>query len=496
MAFKNARKNIILPYSPVKNYVGIEFGENTIKIAVLKNVFNRKEVASLISKNTFGLSDGDISVFLSSSLKNLKVKTADVVDILPTSLVITKNIEIPSIDPKELREIINLQAGRHTPYSREEIIVDYINIGTYKHNYSKILLVIVARSAVKKQFEILNKAGLKLRSVFFAPESTAYFITKLCKINTENAPVAVLHCGAYATDFLVVFRNKPIFVRNIPVGVGHIAEVREKSLGKFLEEIKKSMEAYSLENIEGNLSTVILSGGLEEFKELLETKLREYLNVSVTSISYFNKFQVSGEVLRNYAEFKRESFLNLITCLLAHNELGVNLLPEEIRIKRNVEEKGKELIRSSVLILTAVIFIVIILITKIYFKSAYLKEIQTKYVPLTQKAQKLERDFTEVNLVKKYLINRGYSLEALIKLYDLVPLGMELNNIKCDEQDKFSIRGSAHTMSEVFSLVDSMEKTESFKDVKTKYTAKRKDGARDLVDFEIYCMLRVKMADK
>lgn len=496
MTHKSARQDMLFPYSFSKNYVGIEFGENNLKIAVLKNVFNRKEVASLISKNTSGLPDADISAFISSSLKNLNVRTPDVVNIIPASLVITKNIEIPSIDPKELKEIINLQAGRHTPYSREEIIVDYINIGTYKHNYSKILLVIVARSAVKKQFEILNKAGLKLQSVFFAPESTAYFIAKLCKVNTENAPVAVLHCGANTTDFLVVFRGKVIFVRSIPVGSGHIAEDREKFLGRFLEEIKKSMEAYSLENIEGNPSSVILSGGLEELKELLEAKLREYLRVGVTSIPYFNKFPVSGEVLRNSSEFKRESFLDLITCLLAHNELGVNLLPEEIRIKRSIEEKGRDLIHSSVLILTGVIFIVIILIANIYFKSAYLTRIQTKYVPLIQKARELERDFTEVNLVKKYLINRGYSLEALIKLYSLIPLEMELNDIKYDEQDKFSLRGSAQTMSDVFSLVDSMEKTENFSDVKTKYTAKRKDGARELVDFEIYCELKVKKTDK
>jgi len=496
MAFKNAKQNIGLPYSPLKNYVGVEFGENSIKIAVLKNVFNRKEVSFLISKNTSGLSDTDICAFISSSLKKLNVKTADIVDIIPASLVITKNIEIPSIDPKELKEIINLQAGRHTPYSREEIIVDYINIGTYKHNYSKILLVIVARSAVKKQFEILTKAGLNLRSVFFAPESTAYFIAKLCKVNTDNSPVAVLHCGAHATDFLVIFRGKSIFVRNIPVGLQHIAEDREKFLGKFLEEIKKSIEAYALENIEGSPSGVILLGGLEELKELLEAKLREYLRVSVTSVSYFNKFPISAGVLRSCAEFKRESFLDLITGLLAHSELEINLLPEEIRIKRTVEEKGKDLMRSSVFILTTVIFIIFTLIAKIYFKSAYLKQIQTKYLPMTQKARELERDFTEVNFVKKYLINRGYSLDALMKLYSLIPLEMELNDIKYDDQDKFSIRGSAQTMSEVFSLVDSMEKTENFKDVKTKHTTKRKDGSKDLVDFEIYCLLKVKKTDK
>ncbi len=41
-----------------------------------------------------------------------------------------------------------------------------------------------------------------------------------------------------------------------------------------------------------------------------------------------------------------------------------------------------------------------------------------------------------------------------------------------------------------FSFVDSMEKSKYFKDVKTKYTSKRKDGNRDVADFEIACILK------
>jgi len=48
---------------------------------------------------------------------------------------------------------------------------------------------------------------------------------------------------------------------------------------------------------------------------------------------------------------------------------------------------------SSVLILTTVIFIIITLITKVYFKSAYLKEIQAKYLPMTQKSSRIGTRF-------------------------------------------------------------------------------------------------------
>ena len=83
-------------------------------------------------------------------------------NIVSASLAITKNIEIPSCDHAEIREIISLQSRAGTPpYSREEIIVDYVDLGAYKNSYTKILLVIVARNIVKRHYETLSKAGLK-----------------------------------------------------------------------------------------------------------------------------------------------------------------------------------------------------------------------------------------------------------------------------------------------------------------------------------------------
>ena len=71
-----------------------------------------------------------------------------------------------------LKEIIDLQAGRHTPYSREEIIIDYINIGTFRENYTKILLIIVTLSVVRRQLEILAKAGLSTEEVLALNEKS------------------------------------------------------------------------------------------------------------------------------------------------------------------------------------------------------------------------------------------------------------------------------------------------------------------------------------
>jgi Tfp pilus assembly protein PilN len=70
-----------------------------------------------------------------------------------------------------------------------------------------------------------------------------------------------------------------------------------------------------------------------------------------------------------------------------------------------------------------------------------------------------------------------------------VPLDLKLTDVKFDEQGRFSVRGTADTMSTVFSFVEYMEKSKYFKDVKTKYTTKRKEETKDVADFEINSLL-------
>jgi Tfp pilus assembly protein PilN len=77
----------------------------------------------------------------------------------------------------------------------------------------------------------------------------------------------------------------------------------------------------------------------------------------------------------------------------------------------------------------------------------------------------------------------------LAQLYDILPKEIELSNIRFEEAGKFSLRGSAVSMSVVFSLVDNLEKSNYFKEVKTRYTTKRKTPSGDVTDFEIVCNL-------
>ncbi|MDP3042455.1 MAG: pilus assembly protein PilM [Candidatus Omnitrophota bacterium] len=464
--------------------LGVNFNGNNLKISHIKISPNKKEVVNLLNLDITGLNDMDIAKNIQIAIGALKGKNIEIIDVVPAQSVITKNIEIPSIEKKEIKEILNLQAGRHTPYLREEIIVDYVEIGTYKHSYTKVLLVIVARAAVKRHYEILDRAGFRLKRALLASEGVALAVSKNLKLlETENVPVNILHVDENFTDFSIVLKNKVIFIRSIPIGAFQLKNEKEVYQIKFVDELKRSLEAYLGGDIGVSPNMLILTGAEGELKEI-ETLLNNTMHLPVKTLLYANIFNISELARAAISKARQVSFFDIIAPILNFEEMKIDLIPEEARVRRSIEERGKELIKTGVFILTIFILIFFILASKIYFKGAQLNKLDTKYSTINQEAKKLEKDLEKIGLVKNYLTNRGYSLEVLTELHALVSEDIELSEIRY-ERDKFSIKGTADTMSSVFSFVDRLEKSKYFKEVKTRYTTKRKDGLRDLTDFEI-----------
>lgn len=485
-AIRNIRQKMFSFYAgAARERVGIEFGSNRLKIAQLRIYPSRIEVVSLSSHNISGLSDPDISKLLKSAVASLGAKSPEATDIIPSSQVITKNIEVPSTDPQEIRDIINLQSGRHTPYSREEIIVDYLDIGTYRQSYTKILLVIVARHIIKRHYEILERAGLKLEKVLFAPEGLSCSLSRILKVNSDSVPVNVVHVDESASDFSIVFKNKLLFVRSIPIGAWNLGDEGLVYRSRFADELKRSLEAYQSENIEKMPNLVVVTGAVEGLQDM-ETQLSESLQIPVKFLAYLGQMALSEKILKGLSGTRQPSFLHICASLFAWNQLSIDLIPEEVKLRRQVEERGRELIKTGILVLALFVLVFSILISKIYFNVAYLKRLETRYAPLIKEATELQQRFEAVGVIKNYLSRRGYALEVLTELYSLSSEDVQLADIRFDQQQgRFVLRGSAETMAAVFSFVEKLEKSPYLKDVKTKYTTRRKEGSRDVTDFEI-----------
>ncbi len=212
--------------SKVNEFIGMDLSTEELILSCLKASGKKKEFIGLRHYPCQGVSEDEMAKMITQVLKDFKVKNPYIVNVIPLHLAITKNLEIPSLDAREIKEIVDLQSGRQTPYSREEIIVDYINIGIYRQSYTKIILVIVARSAIKRQLDIMQKAGLKVEKMVFAPEGISQVCTAKIRKELQSLPLGIVHVDSNFTDFIVSLRGNLVFTRSIPIGIKHFISDR------------------------------------------------------------------------------------------------------------------------------------------------------------------------------------------------------------------------------------------------------------------------------
>jgi len=471
-----------------RDLVAIDMSSYDLKIAQMSLSPTKREILDFTSYNIQNLSEEDISKVIKQILKKFQISQPRVLAVIPSFLTITKNIEIPSRNPEEIREIINLQASRHTPYSRDEIIIDYINIGTYKQNYSKVLLVIATRSLIRRQLEILDRAQLSVERILFAPEGISYILSKSLRLSHLESPTSIMHIDQGFTDFLVSQADRVIFIRNIPIGTQHLLLEREKYEPKFIEEVKKSMEAYTGEDIERAPARFIISGAIDELSGLADILNRD-LHIPVENLLYLNSLSLSQKAIRSVSSSSRLSFLGVAACLLGNEEMKLDLMPEEIKLEKALKQRGREIIKTGILAMAGFVLIYCVLISKIYIKSSYLRNLSSRYDSIHKEAEELEESFKKNQTIRNILSARGFSLEVLTEIYDALPLDINISYLKFDNKGSFSVEGTAETMDSVFSFVDSLGESAYFKKVETRYTRSRKKGEKDVSDFALICTL-------
>jgi Tfp pilus assembly protein PilN len=136
-------------------------------------------------------------------------------------------------------------------------------------------------------------------------------------------------------------------------------------------------------------------------------------------------------------------------------------------------------------VLVLLVLIISIFASKIYFQGAYLNKLNVQHEALSKEVSELENDFTKISLIKAFLSNAGYSLEIIAQIHEQIPMELELNYIKFDEQARLTLRGTAESRSAIYAFMERLEKAKYFQDVKTKYATTRREGLKDFSDFEI-----------
>ncbi len=433
------------------------------------------------------ISGGAADAALRDALAGFQTRKAGILCVIPGEVATTKFLDVPSVDNDEIDSILGLQASRHTPFTKDEILTGYVKIRSPRPNFTSVLLIVVKRQIVKDKIALMRAAGLDVASVIFVPEGVARFYAQALNLRKGGSAV-ILDIDAQNTNFIILAEGAAVMARSIPVGIDQV-KADPSVIARIVDEAKASLEAFEQEG--GTRPTRLVVTSNHPSLAGLEAALAGPLAMKPECLPYQNFVKgFAGLKQQISRDFIDDSALDVIAAGVTAARCGAELLPQELKDQRMVAEKGGETMKAGIFVLMAFLFIGAALLSRVYFEDLFFRQnLVEKYAGQKKEVGLLEKMIVKTGLLRDYLQARQMPLEAITELYRIIPQEIYLSGVTMDDKGEVSIQGISESMSRVFALVTALEDSPLFENVKTRSTTAKKERGKDVAAFEIVLKL-------
>ena len=170
----------------------------------------------------------------------------------------TRYLKIPSIDPKEIQKMVELQVPRQLPYPPEQIIHAFNTNFSDKSGYSYVFLVLVHREIINRHLKILKDAGLASQAITLNSEGNPNLFQN-SSLPGKDEEIILVDIDSNYADIEIISGRKLLFSR--PVSLEAQSQDLTSTIDswhtKLTQEINRSQETCRKEIIQVKINRII-----------------------------------------------------------------------------------------------------------------------------------------------------------------------------------------------------------------------------------------------
>lgn len=433
---------------------------------------------------------GPSSERLATLLRPFATSGGVVYGCLPRQLATVRILELPSTNPVEIGDMVELQAGKLTPYTKEEIVADYKIVGPGREGYTKVMLVIVQRSVLRNRFSVMEEAGVPLATMSVGTEGILNWMRKAFPAGGHAGAVAVLDVDAGFTDFAVIAQDRLLYTRSILIGTAALQSDEGGAREKLGREVLNALQTFAGENAGVRVERLLLSGAARQVPDLAAA-LRGRVEMPVESADCLKMFRKTpGAAVLAESPHDLLSLTPLCGMALDLDRLDFRLVPESVRLRKELVMKARALNLLGCLIMTTLVLISMWSTLRYCFKYARLADVRQQVVSQEAEVRTMERKMRLVEVVQQRrdqtlaLFNLLHAVhQALPKPDAIIIDGVEFD----DERGSLQVGGSGATAADVRELVKGLEKSGLLRDVREEGTTQQESSGR--FRFRVVCRM-------
>lgn len=209
--------------------LGVDIGSSRIKVAEIRSQGREPVVTTLGIIDTPEGAVDHTGVFnsdaVAAALKTLVgqsgVTVGDVVvSIAGQASVLVRTLEVPRMNPAELKEHMQWEINRNIPFAESTVVSDFKPLADEdpQSQNMDVVMAIAPQSAIDTVISCVRKAGKKVSAIDVEPLGLGRSLQQSYDDETHGQTVCVVDVGHKTTSINIYRNGKLLMPRQVPVG--------------------------------------------------------------------------------------------------------------------------------------------------------------------------------------------------------------------------------------------------------------------------------------
>ncbi|MFH1971263.1 MAG: hypothetical protein ABIJ05_02670 [Patescibacteria group bacterium] len=330
-----------------KYLLGIELSDLQIKITCLEKDNSNKYRLCKLDKLAFGKSETQTVEALQKWLKeNFPDKSIfSAILALPESSIFLKEISLPNLKGKQMKEAIYWELASIAPIAPTEAIYEWLKISEEK-NKVKVLAMVVKNQIVEKYLSIFKQAGIRVLAI----EPFSISFSRVARADF-NKTTLLLIVQERESNLVILKKGIPVFSTSLAVTLEGMKKRKRKLKKEIIADLarsaKKTISFWELKE-KDSIKQVIITGDI----------VNKYYGLAkaINHFAHIPALIARGRKLKNISTdgqngAKLSQFLvpfGSALRLFAGDESRVNLLPVKEKELLEKEIAKEEIIKKAI----------------------------------------------------------------------------------------------------------------------------------------------------
>ena len=353
---------------------GLDIGHSSIKAVKLSHQGDKATVLGYTIEPIHVTEDGDRDEAVVNALRSMAIREefgeTPVIAALSGRQVLTRTVNIPMINQKNMERMVELEARQQIPGEFSEIEWGYHPSPAADGASLDVALFAVKREITQDIISKTKQAGVNLVGISVSSLALYNFI-RFDQTFPEDEAVIILDVGAENTD-LVVYSGDGLWMRTLAVSgnditkafmkkfrvsfdeaetlkrqavdskqADRIIKVIEGSLNELTSDVQRSLGFYRQQNKEAKLENLVISGSTFRLPGLPEY-MAERLRYTVNILEDLDKIQVASGLERDHFMHDLQSLgvaMGLALQGTGAAKAAVDLMPSQLQVERVLRTK-------------------------------------------------------------------------------------------------------------------------------------------------------------